>query len=76
MAWCRLRERVREFRLDRVRQFARTDEVAVPRLADLAGLNVGDLGTAPLRLEGDTDAVRNADRRVPSPRVTMRSNGP
>ncbi len=74
VAWCRLRSGVREFRLDRVRQFARTDEVAVPRLATLAGLNVGDLGTAPLRLE--SDSVGNADRRVPSRRVSMGRTAP
>jgi predicted DNA-binding transcriptional regulator YafY len=78
VAWCRLREGIREFRLDRVRQFARTDEVALPRLATLAGLNVGDLGTAPLRLEADTDAVGkiNADRRVPARRVRIGRTAP
>jgi predicted DNA-binding transcriptional regulator YafY len=76
VAWCRLRGGIREFRLDRVRQFARTDEVALPRLATLAGLNVGDLGTAVLRLEDDTDGGRNADRRVPSPRVRIGRTAP
>ncbi|GAA0896738.1 helix-turn-helix transcriptional regulator [Virgisporangium aurantiacum] len=74
IAWCRLREGIREFRLDRVVQFARTEEVAAPRLASLAGLNVGDLGTAPLRLEGDS--VRNADRRVPSPGARIGRTAP
>jgi predicted DNA-binding transcriptional regulator YafY len=78
VAWCRLRSGVREFRLDRVRQFARTDEVALPRLATLAGLNVGDLGTAPLRLEDDSAAVGNinADRVVPSRRVRIGRTAP
>jgi len=74
VAWCRLREGIREFRLDRVRRFARTEEVAAPRLSTLAGLNVGDLGTAPLRLEADN--VRNADRRVPSAGARMGRTAP
>ena len=74
VAWCRLREGIREFRLDRVRQFARTEEVALPRLATLTGLNVGDLGTTPLRLEADN--VRNADRRVPARRVKIGRTAP
>ena len=78
VAWCRLRGGVREFRLDRVRRFARTDEVALPRLSNLAGLSVGDLGTAPLRLEDDSDPVGkiNADRVVPSRRVSMGRTAP
>nr|WP_275423686.1 YafY family protein [Virgisporangium ochraceum] len=78
VAWCRLRSGIREFRLDRVRQFARTDEVAAPRLSTLAGLNVGDLGTAPLRLgeRPESDNVGNADRRVPSRRVSMGRTAP
>jgi predicted DNA-binding transcriptional regulator YafY len=78
VAWCRLRGGVREFRLDRVRQFARTEEVALPRLTTLAGLNVGDLGTALLRLEGDSIAIgnTNADRVVPSRRVSMGRTAP
>jgi predicted DNA-binding transcriptional regulator YafY len=75
VAWCRLRGGVREFRLDRVRQVARTDEVAPPRLADLAGLTLGDLATAQLRLEDDTPRRINADRTVPPRRTTMRSIG-
>jgi predicted DNA-binding transcriptional regulator YafY len=75
VGWCRLRGGVREFRLDRVHQVARTDEVAAPRLADLAGLTLGDLNTAQLRLEDDSPRVRNADRTVPPHRTTMRSNG-
>ena len=75
VAWCRLRGGVREFRLDRVHQVARTDEVAVPRLPDLAGLILGDLNTSQLRLEDDTAGVGNADRTVPLHRTTMRSNG-
>jgi len=75
VGWCRLRGGVREFRLDRVHRVARTDEVAVPRLADLAGLTLGDMATAQLRLEDDTARVGNADRTVPSRRTTMRSIG-
>jgi predicted DNA-binding transcriptional regulator YafY len=75
IGWCRLRGGVREFRLDRVRQAARTDEVALPRLSDLAGLTLGDLATAQLRLEDDTSRVGKADRTVPPHRTTMRSNG-
>jgi predicted DNA-binding transcriptional regulator YafY len=75
VGWCRLRGGVREFRLDRVRQAARTDEVALPRLSDLAGLTVGDLVTAQLRLEDDTSRVGKADRTVPPRRASMRSKG-
>jgi predicted DNA-binding transcriptional regulator YafY len=75
VAWCRLRDGVREFRLDRVHQVARTDEVAVPRPLDLAGLTLGDMVTAQLRLEDDSARVGNADRTVPPHRTTMRSNG-
>jgi predicted DNA-binding transcriptional regulator YafY len=63
VAWCRLRSGIREFRLDRVRQLARTDEVALPRPADLAGLTLGDLATSQLRLGGDLAFARSADPR-------------
>jgi predicted DNA-binding transcriptional regulator YafY len=87
VGWCRLRRGVREFRLDRVRRLAHTDEVvALPRLPDLAGLTVGDLATSQLRLEADSAQVRdvagkasnrpvNADRVVPARHATMRTIG-
>jgi predicted DNA-binding transcriptional regulator YafY len=82
VAWCRLRQGVREFRLDRVLQVAPTDEVAPPRLSHLAGLTLGDLPTSRLRLEADAAPVGNAatpagnaDRAVPPRHATMRSIG-
>ncbi|QHC20204.1 helix-turn-helix transcriptional regulator [Streptomyces sp. GS7] len=39
IAWCRLRDAVRGFRLDRIQEAHRLDETAPPRLVDLAELD-------------------------------------
>lgn len=52
VGWCRLRQEVRGFRLDRMRRAAPTDEVAPPRSVGADWRSRFDLPTVPLNLPG------------------------
>lgn len=52
VGWCRLRQEVRGFRLDRMRRASATDEIAPPRSVGAAWRSRFELATAPLNLPG------------------------
>jgi len=64
VGWCRLRQEVRGFRLDRMRQAAATNETAPPRSIQPAWRCGPDLPAARLQLPGSADSSRKADRMV------------
>ncbi|MBE1485417.1 helix-turn-helix transcriptional regulator [Plantactinospora soyae] len=64
VGWCRLRQEVRGFRLDRMRQAAVTDEVAPRRSIDRVWQAGLDLPATRLRLPGSADSSRKADRML------------
>lgn len=64
VGWCRLRQEVRGFRLDRMRQAAVTDEVAPRRSINLVWQAGLDLPATRLQLPGGADSSRKADRML------------
>ncbi|MDG4790286.1 YafY family protein [Micromonospora sp. WMMD1102] len=64
VGWCRLRQEVRGFRLDRVRRAAPTNETAPPRPVEPAWRAGVDLPATRLRLPGRADSPRKADRML------------
>jgi predicted DNA-binding transcriptional regulator YafY len=71
VGWCRLRQEVRGFRLDRMRQAAATDEIAPRRSLDQVWQAGLDLPATRLRLPGGADSSIKADRMVSGPGSTM-----
>ncbi|AVT31358.1 MULTISPECIES: YafY family protein [unclassified Plantactinospora] len=64
VGWCRLRQEVRGFRLDRMRRAAPTNETAPPRSIEPAWRGGLDVPATPLQLPGRADSSRKADRML------------
>ncbi|MGI5147152.1 helix-turn-helix transcriptional regulator [Plantactinospora sp. CA-294935] len=64
VGWCRLRQEVRGFRLDRMRRAAPTNETAPPRSIEPAWRGGLDVPATRLQLPGRADSSRKADRML------------
>ncbi|MDW5327561.1 YafY family protein [Plantactinospora sp. KLBMP9567] len=64
VGWCRLRQEVRGFRLDRMRRAAPTNETAPPRSIEPAWQGGLDVPATRLQLPGRADSSRKADRML------------
>ncbi|MFY1673512.1 helix-turn-helix transcriptional regulator [Plantactinospora sp. WMMB334] len=64
VGWCRLRQEVRGFRLDRMRRAAATDETAPARSIEPAWRAGPDVPATRLQLPGRADSSKKADRML------------
>ncbi|GAA3766313.1 YafY family protein [Plantactinospora mayteni] len=64
VGWCRLRQEVRGFRLDRMRRAAPTNETAPPRSIEPAWRGGLDVPATRLQLPGRADSSGKADRML------------